>query len=163
MLSRVFHTSPASLVPSPPSLPLVASSREYHAVPRGRYLSRVSLAVQKVRGMGPAHPRFVPVFGPAPQSRPAPHFVPTPDEWVQKPSPKISYVTGLSPCSKNLPVLASALLTPIPFKNVFIMLSACTVGTVTFIALYYTFKLLIVAEKWCQKTRLLNVAQLAIV
>jgi len=29
-------------------------------------MSRVSLAVQKVHGMGPAHPRFVPVFGPAP-------------------------------------------------------------------------------------------------
>jgi len=51
----------------------VASSREYHAVLWGRYLSRVSLVVQKVRGS--AHPRFVPVFSPAPQSRPAPHFV----------------------------------------------------------------------------------------
>jgi len=71
MLSRMFHNSPASLVPRPASLPLVVSSRVYHAVPRGRYLSRVSLVVQKVCGMGPAHSRFVPVFGPAP------HFVQT--------------------------------------------------------------------------------------
>ena len=47
---------------------------------RGRYLSRVSLVVQKVRGMGPAHPCFVPVFSPTTQSRPTPHFVPTPDQ-----------------------------------------------------------------------------------